>query len=285
MGHNEAGGLGGVFDEARIEFERLTEPVWAPAAHALTHQLHLAPGETVLDVCCGAGSSALPAAAAVGPAGRVHAIDLSDELLECGRVIASERGLQNIDFVKADATTWEAPSGVHETGYDVLQCSYGVFFLPHMDADFARLVSMVRPGGRVGVTVWRRGALDEFRDAFMTAVTDVTSPEGADANADAATPSRDSWARIYTTEGLREWLIASGTSAAEVHELSNLVPATPEFVWNLACGGALRSALFDLDAAEVESVRLRFLDLLTERAIHTIDAGTLVATAVARGCT
>lgn len=286
MDNDESGGIGGVFDQARVEFDRLTTTVWSPAAHALIHQLCIGPGETVLDVCCGAGSSALPAAAAVGPDGRVHAVDLSDELLERGRLVASDRGLQNIDFVKADATTWEAPWDVHETGYDVLACSYGVFFLPHMDEDFSRLVGLVRPGGRVGVTVWRKGALDEFIDAFMTAVADINPPPTADtedADTDSASPSRDSWTKINTPDGLRQWLLASGTTTVEVHELSNLLPATPEFAWNLACGGALRAALTGLDSAQVDAVRVRFLEVLAERAIHTIDAGTLVATAVAQG--
>ncbi|NLE78928.1 MAG: class I SAM-dependent methyltransferase [Rhodococcus sp.] len=281
MGTDESVGIGGVFDEARVEFERLTATIWSPSAHALTHQLHIRPGETVLDVCCGAGASALPAAAAVGPDGRVHAVDLSDELLECGRLVASDRGLQNIDFVKADATTWEAPSEVHETGYDVLACSYGVFFLPHMDEAFSRLVSLVRPGGRVGVTVWRKGSLEELIDTFTTAVRDVDPPPETDT--EAAPPSRDAWAKINTPDGLRDWLLTSGTSAVEVHELSNLVPATPEFVWDLVLGGALRSALTGLDSTQVDAVRVRFLDLLAERAVHTIDAGTLVATAVVRG--
>ena len=42
----------------------------------------------------------------------------------------------------------------------------------------------------------------------------------------------------------------------------------------------LRAPLGDLDAATVEAVRTEFVTLLTERDVHTIDAGTLVGTAV-----
>lgn len=55
-----------IFDEASDTFDLLTDTVWGPAGRALAFQLGLGPGDTVLDACCGAGASALPAAAAVG---------------------------------------------------------------------------------------------------------------------------------------------------------------------------------------------------------------------------
>ncbi|MFZ2178776.1 MAG: methyltransferase domain-containing protein [Rhodococcus sp. (in: high G+C Gram-positive bacteria)] len=270
---------GSVFNAARREFDRLTTAVWAPAGQSLVFQLGLGPGDAVLDVCCGAGSSALPAATAVGPSGLVHAIDLSDELLELGRLTASERGLQNIEFVCADATTWEPPSTVPADGYDALACSYGVFFLPHMDADFTRLTGLVRPGGRVGITVWRRGALRDFAGAFFDAVGRHRTGEPEPHTAAPFDPLE----HLDTPDRLRHWLGELGTHSTEVRELSNIIPATPEFAWDLVLGGAMRGALAPFDPATVEAIRLDFLTLMTERAIHHIDAGTLVGTAVVEG--
>jgi ubiquinone/menaquinone biosynthesis C-methylase UbiE len=48
-----------------------------------------APGATVLDLCCGAGASALPAARLVGPAGHVLGIDIAAPLLELARARAA----------------------------------------------------------------------------------------------------------------------------------------------------------------------------------------------------
>ncbi|ANS30276.1 ubiquinone/menaquinone biosynthesis methyltransferase [Rhodococcus opacus] len=269
---------GSIFDEARLEFDRLTTAVWTPAGQSLVFQLGLRPGDAVLDVCCGAGSSALPAATAVGPAGLVHGVDLADELLEQGRLKASERGLQNVEFVCADATTWEPPSTVPEAGYDALACSYGVFFLPHMDAAFTRLAGLVRPGGKVGITVWRRGALRDFAAAFQDAVARHREPEP-----DSAGSPFDPLERIDTPDALHQWLGELGAHSTEVRELSNIIPATPEFSWDLVLGGNFRRALAPFDAGTVEQIRLDLLQLLTERAIHDIDAGTLVGTAVVNG--
>ena len=269
---------GSVFDEARLEFDRLTTAVWGPAGQSLAFQLGLRPGDAVLDVCCGAGSSALPAATAVGPSGLVHGVDLSDELLEVGRLKASDRGLQNIEFVRADATTWEPPSTVPAAGYDALACSYGVFFLPHMDAAFTRLTGLVRPGGKVGITVWRRGALRDFAEALHDAVARHREPE-----ANSGGSPFDALEHIDTPDGLHQWLGELGAHSTEVRELSNIIPATPEFAWDLVMGGNLRRTLSPFDDRTVEQIRLDFLELLTERAIHDVDAGTLVGTAVVNG--
>src|SRR6516165_8962784 len=48
----------------------------------------LASGSRVLDVCCGAGASALPAAEAVGPTGNAIGVDLATQLLELARAKA-----------------------------------------------------------------------------------------------------------------------------------------------------------------------------------------------------
>src|SRR5690606_13164393 len=65
------------FDAASGDFDELTPTVWGPAGQALVFQLGVAPDEAVLDACCGTGSSALPAAA-VGPEGLVHGVDVAD---------------------------------------------------------------------------------------------------------------------------------------------------------------------------------------------------------------
>ncbi|MCZ1071042.1 class I SAM-dependent methyltransferase [Rhodococcus sp. A5(2022)] len=275
---DETARLASTFDDASGDFDRLTPTLWGPAGQALIFQLGPGPGATVLDVCCGAGASALPAAAAVGPTGRVHAIDVADDLLEIGRLVAAERALQNIDFVCADATTWEPPSAVPEDGYDALAVSYGVFLLPRMDATFDRLVGLVRHGGRVGVTVWRAGAMEEI-SATLFDVVGLRNP------AVAGRPSLRDRTPLHTIDlprTLEAWLAAAGTHSVEVRTLSNLLPATDELCWALVTGSGLRAVLAGLDADAVAAVRAEFLAAVTERGIHTIDATTLVGTATVR---
>jgi ubiquinone/menaquinone biosynthesis C-methylase UbiE len=50
---------------------------WDRFGAATVSRLRLAPGQVVLDLCCGAGASAIPAAHAVAPHGSVLAVDIA----------------------------------------------------------------------------------------------------------------------------------------------------------------------------------------------------------------
>ncbi|TQF69445.1 methyltransferase domain-containing protein [Rhodococcus spelaei] len=269
--------LATVFNSGAAEFTGLTPQVWGPAGQSLVFQLRLQPGDAVLDVCSGAGASALPAAAAVGPTGLVHAVDLADDLLEEGRLVASDRALHNVDFVRADATTWEPPSTVPEAGYDALSSSYGVFFLPHMDDSVNRLVNLVRPGGKIGLTTWRRGAHEDYARAYFEVLARHVPGIAAE---DHRPGPDDPVRRLDSPDALGTWLTGFGAVDVEINELPNWLPATPELAWRLVLGSAFRGPLIGVDAGTVEAIRLEFLTLLTERDVETLDLGTLVATAV-----
>src|SRR5687767_13379511 len=55
------------------------------------------PGEVVVDLGCGAGLDTLIASRTVGETGHVHAIDLSEAMVELARANAREAGLANVE--------------------------------------------------------------------------------------------------------------------------------------------------------------------------------------------
>src|ERR671931_1048451 len=58
----------------------------------------LEPGQTVLDLGCGAGTDLLIAAQMVGPEGRAIGVDMTSAMLDRARESAREMGLENVDF-------------------------------------------------------------------------------------------------------------------------------------------------------------------------------------------
>jgi SAM-dependent methyltransferase len=105
----------------------------------------LSPGERVLDVGCGCGTFALQIARRVGNEGAVCGIDISAPMLEQARKAARDSHLDNVQFLEADAQTYEfAPQS-----QDALLSRFGVMFFDDPVAAFTNLRRALRPGGRL----------------------------------------------------------------------------------------------------------------------------------------
>ncbi|WP_229068888.1 class I SAM-dependent methyltransferase [Actinoplanes sp. DH11] len=249
------------FDTASNDFDRLGHHLWQPIGAATVDRTAPSPGERVLDACCGTGASALPAAHRVGVTGRVDAIDLSAPMV---RVLGQHAaGLPQLHPQVADATAWESGD------YDVVQAVLGVFFFPDMAAGTEHLVRRARPGGRVGVTIWRKGAVELAGQHLGAAVGAVTGKEA---------PKRPSGPidGVNTAETFRPWLEQRGLSGVgvTVHEMT--LEMTPEVAWLLVTGSGFVSALSGLDPAQIDAVRDGYLGSLARDGVRSLDVTTLI---------
>jgi SAM-dependent methyltransferase len=122
----------------------------APMLALLLERAGARPGERVLDVGCGMGTSTLALAGQVGAAGRVVGIDLSAPMLEVARRRAAERGLSNISFLQADAQT----HAFGARGFDRVVSRFGVMFFADPVAAFRNLHGAMRPGAALCFVCW-----------------------------------------------------------------------------------------------------------------------------------
>src|SRR6185503_2699815 len=90
------------YNSAADAYDDPANSFWERFGRRTVERIPLLPGATVLDVCCGSGASAIPAAEAVGGAGRVLGIDLAENLLALARSKAAGRGLTNVVFRTED---------------------------------------------------------------------------------------------------------------------------------------------------------------------------------------
>lgn len=111
------------------------------------------PGDRVVDIGCGAGTSTLQAAAQTGISGTALGVDISQTLLEAARSRA--QGQQHLAFLLADAQThpFEAES------CDCMISRFGVMFFADPAAAFANMARALSPGGRMVFATW--GAISE----------------------------------------------------------------------------------------------------------------------------
>ncbi len=140
------------WDKAAADYEGYWGKQIEPAQRRLLEMAALRPGERVLDIACGTGLITFPAAISVGPHGAVVGTDISGKMVERGREESAKLGLANVTFQRADAETLDFP----ESSFDAVLCSLGLMYLPE-PIDALRLVRRVlKPGGRLAVTIWGR---------------------------------------------------------------------------------------------------------------------------------
>jgi SAM-dependent methyltransferase len=126
-------------------FGATNEALFGPAGEAMLDAAQLRPGERVLDVGCGFGTSTLQAAERVAPSGRVVGVDISAAMLQPARQRIAADGVDNVELLHADAQAYPFETG----SFDVVISRFGMMFFEDPQAAFANLARALRPGGRL----------------------------------------------------------------------------------------------------------------------------------------
>lgn len=133
---------------------------FAPGAEEFIARLGLRPGESLLDVACGTGNLAIPAARA---GACVTGIDIASNLIAQARLEARHAGCV-VAFEVGDA---EALPYVDDQ-FDITVSMFGVMFAYRPERAVAEMLRVTRPGGRVAMANWTR---DGFAGQMLRAHT------------------------------------------------------------------------------------------------------------------
>jgi ubiquinone/menaquinone biosynthesis C-methylase UbiE len=123
--------------------------------------LDLKPGMRIADVGAGTGVFSLPFAKAVGPSGKVYAIDVDSGLLAIVKEKATGAGVANIDTIVAGATDPKVPEPV-----DLLFICDTMHHLPNQAEYVKQFAKLLKPGGRVAVIDFKEGNWPAGHDSF-----------------------------------------------------------------------------------------------------------------------
>ena len=146
------------------DFDRIAAG-YRSGADAYIDRLGLRHGESVLDVACGTGNLALPAARA---GARVTGLDIAANLLVTARQRAEREGL-TIQFDEGNAEAMPYADG----SFDTAVTMYGAMFAPRPERAAAELLRVVRPGGRIAMANWTP---DSFIGTMLRAHTALVPP-------------------------------------------------------------------------------------------------------------
>ena len=131
----------------RAELAALPAEVTAPFAGIANPQRigPLRPGETVLDIGCGAGMDLLLAGRRVGSTGRAIGVDMTDAMVERAQTSAGVLGLVHVDVRKGDATSLP----VDDASIDVVISNGVINLVPEKQRAFDEIDRVLKPGGRL----------------------------------------------------------------------------------------------------------------------------------------
>lgn len=132
------------------DFTRIAETMRESGA-ALVAALGTVNGLNVLDLGCGDGTTAIPAAKA---GARVLGVDIASNLVKAGNIRAKNEGLKNCVFQEGDATNL---SELNDKSFDLVVSIFGAMFAPKPLDVAKEMVRVARPGGRIVMGNWIPG--------------------------------------------------------------------------------------------------------------------------------
>jgi ubiquinone/menaquinone biosynthesis C-methylase UbiE len=255
------------YDAASLDYEDASRDFWQ---YLSTRAVELAAprtGETVIDVACGAGPGLLAASRAVGPAGHVVGIDFATQMLAIAGERARAAGVDNVELRTGDMTALDIEPG----SADVVLCVLGLFFVDDMPGLLRSFSALLRPGGRLAVTVLGERFFDPMIQIFIDAVHaerpgfDVVEP----------------WRRVGDASTFRAIAEEAGLTGFTLRgDVDALTLSGPDDWWRIVMGSGLRRTAEALGDETATKVRVRCGAAMREQQIRTVELSSqhLVAT-------
>jgi len=256
------------YNAASDFYDHPANTFWARYGRRTVERLGLTAGTRVLDVCCGSGASAIPAAEIAGPTGSVVGVDLAENLLELARAKAKQQGLDNIECRCGDLTNLP----FDEETFDAVVCVFGIFFVPDMEAALRELKRVLRTGGRLAITTWGPRFFEPASTAFWNSVRSVRPDLYKGFNP---------WDRISEPHELQSLLNTAGFTQLEVVAESDTQPVnSPDDWWPMVMGSGYRGTVDQLSAADRERVRSENSDFIRQASVKSLEANVVYAVAI-----
>jgi arsenite methyltransferase len=148
--------VGGCARLKQCAYEGISRDEWQQPQKVIA-ALKLQPGAVVSDLGAGGGYFTFRLADAVGPGGKVYAVDVDPDMVELVAKVAKDKGQSNIETILAKPENPLLP----EAGVDLIFTSNTYHHIGDRVAYFSNLRRFLRPGGRVAIVEFdRRGWLE-----------------------------------------------------------------------------------------------------------------------------
>ena len=138
---------------------------FAYVGRRLVERLGIGEGARVLDVAAGRGANLFPAAEKAASSGRVIGIDLSEGMVQETTAEIRRSDVQNAAMMQMDAERL----AFDDASFDYVLCGFAIFLFPHLEQALAGFHRVLRPGGKLGISVARNpDALSQWYGQHIT---------------------------------------------------------------------------------------------------------------------
>ena len=239
----------------------------APMTEALLKLAAASPGEHVLDIGCGSGTTTLRLAEDVRAQGCVVGVDLSGPMLAVAERRARETG-SHARFIEADATDYP----FKPKSFDLATSQFGVMFFADPVASLANVFAALKEGGRIAFVCWRASTENPWSAVPESAAKPLLPPmEPLPPDA----PGRYAFAN---PDRVKSILLRAGFHAPEIQKFDAQIHLgmTPEAAASSSIdGGPLARTLAEVDEDTRKSVR----EAVTARLAREMGPGGISLTA------
>lgn len=130
-------------------YGRVGPDIFGYFGRRLVARTGVAAAARVLDVGTGSGQVLFAALEAVGPEGHATGVDLAEGMVAATASEIASRGVTNAGVLRMDAEHLN----FDDAAFDAVLCGFAIFWLPHLTEALAGLHRVLRPGGRIGISL------------------------------------------------------------------------------------------------------------------------------------
>jgi len=240
--------------------KRVVAYTTGPFAAILLEHANPQPGERVVDIACGTGIVARQAAQRLGANGTIVGVDINPAMLAVAQALPIPEGA-TIDWREGSALELPLP----DEAFDLALCQAGLQFLPDRLKALREMHRILRPGGRVAISVWRSpehnpvslliwGTIARYLNTSITALTPAMSLGNA-----------EELGRLLTSAGFVDvTIVARSYTVREPRTpqlISSMLPATAAIVPTVAAMDAEeRTALAQAVETEIGPELQKYVD-------------------------
>lgn len=215
------------YEQVAADYDRWLAAATGRFADPLLDLLAPAPGDRVLDAACGPGVLSLRLLPRVRPGGSCLGIDFSPAMIRLAR--ANGTGVPEVAFEVMDVERLDLP----DASFDRVACGFGLMHFPDAAAALASLRRVLKPGGRLALSVWAPLDRVEFMALVLRTVKELAP--------DAGFPPGPPMFGFGTAAALAPLFAGAGLVGPEFREVAvDLVFPDFDAYWNALVLGAAR---------------------------------------------